>query len=98
MGKFYLFALIILSFHALPVGELAFAAQPFGGNRFLGRAQANELRDQQRLDQLQRDQQLNQVQRQLDQLQQHGQTNPVQRQDRLDDVQQQLNQIQNEHS
>ena len=61
MGKFYLFALIILSFHALPVGELAFAAQPFGGNRFLGRAQANELRDQQRLDQLQRDQQLTRI-------------------------------------
>ena len=75
MGKFYLFALIILSFHALPVGELAFAAQPLGRDPFLGRAQANELRDQQQLDQLQRDQQLNQVQRQLDQLQQHGQTN-----------------------
>ena len=69
MKKFYLFALVSLSFHALAAGDLASAAQPFGPGRFLQRQQTNELRDQQRLDQLQRDQQLNQVQRQLDQMQ-----------------------------
>ena len=47
MKIFYLFALVILSFHALAAGDLAFAAPPVGAGRFLQRQQTNDLRKQQ---------------------------------------------------
>ena len=56
MKKFYLFALVILSIHALPVGDLSVAAQPFAHDQFLQQQQMNELRSQQQLDHLQREQ------------------------------------------
>jgi TolA-binding protein len=86
MKKFYLLALVILSFHALAAGDLASAAPPVGAGRFLQRQQANGLREQQQLNQLQRDQQLNQTQQQLDQLRQRGQTDARPRQEQLNDV------------
>src|SRR5437660_1734337 len=59
MKKFYLFALVILSFHALAAGDLASAAPPVGPARFLQRQQTNDLREPQQLNQFQREQELN---------------------------------------
>jgi biopolymer transport protein ExbB/TolQ len=96
MKKFYLFALVILSFHALPVGDLSAAAQPFVQDQFLQRQQMNELRSQQQLDQLQREQEFNQAQQQLDQMRQDGQANPRRRPEQLNDLQRQLDQMRND--
>lgn len=97
MKKFYLFALIILSFHALPVGDLsAAAAQVFAQDQFLQRQQMNHLRAQQQLDDLQREERLNQTQQQLDQMRQRGQTNPGPSQQELNDIQRQLDQTRND--
>ena len=94
--KVYLFALVILSFHALPVGDLSAAAQPFAQDLFHQRQQINELRAQQQLDHLQREQELNQAQEQLNQMRQRGQTNPGPRPEQLNDVQRQLDQMRND--
>ena len=66
MKIFYLFALVILSFHALVAEDVASAAPPVGAGRFLQSQQTNNLREQQQLNQLQREQELNQTQQQLD--------------------------------
>ena len=53
MKNLYLFALVILSFDALPVG-----AQLFAQDHFFQQQQMNELRSQQQLNQFQREQEL----------------------------------------
>jgi TolA-binding protein len=72
MKSFYLFALVILSFHALVAEDVASAAPPVGAGRFLQSQQTNNLREQQQLNQLQREQELNrrQLQEQFNQTQQ----------------------------
>ena len=81
-----MFALIILSFHALPVGDLSAAARPFPQDEFLQQQQMNEP--------LQRQQQLDEVQQQLNQIQNDQQLNQEQLQERLNQSQQQLDELQ----